>query len=107
MLNIFMKYVLGGKSNKREISLFAFLVSLGWTSYYLYHIARGVDMSEASGLITMFLTVTFAGCVGTTSLHFMKPDKVEEEPGETIKDPFASKPKKERNFEPKPDNDKG
>jgi hypothetical protein len=72
MLRLFMRLVFGGRSNKREASLFAFLVSVGWGTFVLIKTAQGVDMSAAFGMVTTVVTITFTGLAGTTTLHHMR-----------------------------------
>ncbi|MBT9383344.1 hypothetical protein KM176_05685 [Pseudooceanicola sp. CBS1P-1] len=71
MLRLFMKWVLGGQSNKREATLFAFLISVGWDSYIFWKVGEGVDMSPVIGLASTVTVITFTGLLGATTLDHL------------------------------------
>ncbi len=71
MLRIFMKLVFGGASNKREATLFAFLIAVAWDSFILWKVGQGVDMAPVIGLATTVTVITFTGLVGTTTLDHL------------------------------------
>jgi hypothetical protein len=71
MLRFFMKWVFGGASNKREATLFAFLISVAWDSFILWHVSKGVDMSSVIGMASTVTVITFTGLVGATTLDHL------------------------------------
>ncbi|NIZ11104.1 hypothetical protein [Pseudooceanicola sp. HF7] len=71
MLRWFMKLVFGGRSNKREATLFAFLISVAWDSFILWKVGQGVDMAQVVGLASTVTVITFTGLVGATALDHL------------------------------------
>ena len=78
MIRFFMRIVLGGKSNKREGPLLAFLVAVGWGTFVIIKTAEGVDMSAVVGMVSTFAAAALAAFAGTASLHHMQ--KKEDDP---------------------------
>lgn len=79
-----MKLVFGGDSNKRESTVFAFLISVAWDSYLLWKVGQGVDMSAVIGLATTVTVITFTGMVGATALHHLSDRGL---PGRALPEP--------------------
>jgi len=69
MIRLFMAYVLGGTSNKREGPLFAFLVAASWGSFVIWKVSQGVDMSAVVGLVTTAVVTSLGLFAGTSTYH--------------------------------------
>lgn len=71
MIRWLMRVVLGGRSNKREATFLAFLISCGWNTFIIWQTAQGVDMSAVIGLATTVTVVTLGSLLGATALHHL------------------------------------
>ena len=94
MLKLFMRVVFGGLSNKREATLFAFLIGVAWVSFTIWKVAQGVDMSAVVGLVTAYALGSLAALTGTTALHHIKRpgEGGDTHPAELVLPPFGGDP---------------
>jgi hypothetical protein len=69
MIRLFMRYVLGGASNKREGPLFAFIVASGLAVAVVVLTAMDHDMSSVVGMVSAGWLASLAAFTGTSSYH--------------------------------------
>jgi hypothetical protein len=69
MIRLFLKYVLGGASNKREGTAAACLFFAGLTTYVVVKTAQGADMSPVIGLVSAGMLTSLAAFTGAASYH--------------------------------------
>lgn len=80
MLRAFMARVLGGKSNKREASLFMFLICACWVTALIVAVFMEKDVASIAGMIGTVTIASIGGVLGTTITHHLRrPDQGEGE----------------------------
>ena len=78
MIRLFMRYVLGGESTKRELPIFAFLWFGGMLTYALL-----TEMSDTAINVLAWLTAAALGVGGTTTtMHHLHPPAPAAQPGQ-------------------------
>lgn len=73
MMRLFRRYVLGGKSDKTEGTLLAFLIGVAWVTWIIWHTSRGADMTPVIGLASTYMVTTVAAFTGATVVHHLRP----------------------------------
>ena len=73
MMKLFRRYVLGGRSDKTEGTLMAFLIGVAWVTYAVVQTARGVDMAAAWPFLTAYTLTTVAAFTGAAVVGHLKP----------------------------------
>jgi hypothetical protein len=82
MMKLFRRYILGGKSDKTEGTLLAFLIGVAWVTYAVVQTARGVDMEAAWPFLTAYTLTTVAAFTGAAVVHHLKPPAPGAAPGQ-------------------------
>ena len=82
MMRLFRRYVLGGKSDKTEGTLLAFLIGVAWFTFIIWKVSRGVDMEPVIAPTAWVLAATVGAFTGVTSLNHLKPPQPPQVPGQ-------------------------
>jgi hypothetical protein len=73
MMKLFRRYILGGKSDKTEGTLLAFLIGVAWMTAIIVLEALEFDMSKVIEPVGWYLAATVGAFTGATTAHHLFP----------------------------------
>ena len=88
MMRLFRRYILGGKSDKTEGTLLAFLTAVAMASFVVWKVAKGIDMSSVTGMVSAFLLTSVAALTGATVVGHLKPHAPPQGPWQGAQDGY-------------------
>lgn len=92
MMRLFRRYILGGKTDTTEGTLFAFLIGVAWMTAIIVLEAMGFDMGNVIEPVGWYLAATVSAFTGAKVARFMKAPQGAQEPGQGAQDGFPGDP---------------